>query len=759
MANGELLMMVKPMGFVAIVTGVALCFGSCADEKDPQDRSEVSATDVRKKTTKKVPPAMKAATLSRHPKIVDTGDLKAIQERGYLRVIVPERGEQALQNRGLPLEQDRELATGFAKRIGVDCEFIWATSRADLLSMLEKGEGDLVAAQLTATDARKKRVAFTRPTAEVSEWIVGPISDRPEWSPLRNSNFVKQLSQNLPPKGAFDGMEIHVRKSSAYAETLASLQNDLKVQLKTVDVPENIDTEQIVYEVGTKKRPYTVVDSNILETIESYNPEIGRIAEIAIGRQIGWAIRKSNPNLKSAADGYITEQRLTGHTRDTTTGDLDLIQSRGVLRVLTRNNPITYFLYRGEQMGFEYELMRMAAKQLGLRLEVVVPPDRSLLIPWLNEGRGDIIAASLTVTPERKKKVAFTIPYFYTEERLVQRQDETSPVARLQDLRGKTIHVRESSSYFSTLQALQKDFGPFTVVSAPEKMETAALINQVIEGTIPLTVADQQIIDVERTYGKVFNSQLALNSSANISLDGGRALLPAQPEISFAVRAQNTKLKGFFDRFIKKTYRGLEYNMAKNKYFKNKRHIQKAINHSATATGQISPYDNLIKKYSKKYGFDWRLMAAQAFQESRFRPDAKSWVGARGLFQVMPATGAEMGFKRLENPEIGTHAGIKYMSKMLKRMDPSLPFRQRVRFALAAYNAGWGHVMDARRLAAKRGWDPNRWFGNVEKAMVLLEQPRYYKKARYGYCRGSEPVTYVSNIQLLYDNYVKLFPN
>ena len=198
--------------------------------------------------------------------------------------------------------------------------------------------------------------------------------------------------------------------------------------------------------------------------------------------------------------------------------------------------------------------------------------------------------------------------------------------------------------------------------------------------------------------------------------------------------------------------------MAKNKYFKNKRHAKKAIASNASVTGQISPYDATIKKYASKYSLDWRLLSAQAFQESRFNPLAKSWVGARGLFQVMPATGAEMGFTKLENPDVGTHAGVKYMRRMVDRFDPSLPYRQRIRFALASYNAGYGHVMDARRLAAKRGWDPDRWFGNVEKAMILLEQPRYYRKARYGYCRGSEPVQYVSNIQLLYDNYVKLFP-
>ena len=150
-------------------------------------------------------------------------------------------------------------------------------------------------------------------------------------------------------------------------------------------------------------------------------------------------------------------------------------------------------------------------------------------------------------------------------------------------------------------------------------------------------------------------------------------------------------------------------------------------------------------------------MAAQAFHESGFDPNAKSWVGALGLFQVMPATGQEMGITELvDPPEGGVRAGIMYLDRQIKRMDPTIPYRQRVRFALAAYNVGYGHLVDARRLAAEIGLDPDRWFGNVENAIALLEDPQYHTKARYGYCRGTEPALYVSRIQNTYDNYVKI---
>jgi len=174
--------------------------------------------------------------------------------------------------------------------------------------------------------------------------------------------------------------------------------------------------------------------------------------------------------------------------------------------------------------------------------------------------------------------------------------------------------------------------------------------------------------------------------------------------------------------------------------------------------GRLSPYDEILKKHSKRYGLDWRLMAAQAYQESLFDPEAESWAGAKGLFQLLPSTGLELGFEDLGDPEAGIQAGVRYMHQILARLEPRVPLKHRLRFALAAYNAGFGHLQDARRLAAEESLDPDKWFGHTEKAMLLLSQPRYYQRARYGYVRGSETVRYVSEIQNRYDHYVTLVP-
>jgi membrane-bound lytic murein transglycosylase F len=331
---------------------------------------------------------------------------------------------------------------------------------------------------------------------------------------------------------------------------------------------------------------------------------------------------------------------------------------------------------------------------------------------------------------------------------LVQRSRKGSPKLKgPEQLRGKRVHVRASSSYRQSLEALQAKYGPFEIVPVAEELETEQIVAMVGRGEAELTVADSHILQVE----------LAYRGDVEAAFKLPRPEADLRREIAFAVRPDNPKLKGLLDGFVRRTYRSLEYNMWAKKYFENKRSISQA-KEGLRQGGVISPYDRHFKQYARRYGFDWRLMAAQAYQESRFDPKAKSWVGARGLFQVMPSTGRELGFANLEDPEAGTHAGILYMHRLVRRIDPRIPFKQRVRFALAAYNVGLGHVLDAQRLAGELGLDPHRWFGHVEKAMLLLAEPRHHSRSRHGYCRGEEPVRYVSEIQNRYDHYVRLVP-
>jgi len=600
--------------------------------------------------------------------------------------------------------------------------------------MLEQGKGDLVAAQLTATPQRKQRAAFTRPTATVSEWLVG-------------AKGAEDLPRDI---GDLEGREIHVRKSSSFANTLERIAREKELDIQIVPVDESMDTEMIVFEVSVGRRPLTVADSVQLESIESYNTDIERLFPLVEGQQIGWAMRKDNPELLAAANVFITEHFMTGHRRELSTGGLDAIIERGALRVLTSNNAVNYFLYRGQQKGFDYEIAKMAAERLGVRLEMVVPPRFEQLMAWLTEGRGDVIAGSLTITPERGEVLDFSRPYLFVEEVLVQATESQNKLETLSDLEGQEIHVQKSSSYYRSLQELQESYGPFNIVEAPEDLEIEALLDWVAQNRISYTVADSHLLEAELTYRD--------DIEAAFSLTLPEIEKNSLTSIAFGVRKENPQLKSFLDGFIKDIYRGLGYNDALNRYFKTPHNLRRIKEERAYASGRISRYDKVLKLYSKQYELDWRLMAAQAYEESRFRPRSQSWAGAQGLFQVMPSTGLELGFSDLFSEEANIHAGILQMHRLIDKIDARIPFKHRVRFALAAYNAGRGHVQDARRLAAQKGWDPNKWFGHVDKAMLLLEQPIYYRHSRYGYVRGSETVAYVSNIQNRYDHYVRFFP-
>jgi membrane-bound lytic murein transglycosylase F len=278
----------------------------------------------------------------------------------------------------------------------------------------------------------------------------------------------------------------------------------------------------------------------------------------------------------------------------------------------------------------------------------------------------------------------------------------------------------------------------------PGQIETEEIIGKVASSDFDLTVADSHILDVEMSLRKG---------------DIRAAFTIGEPVAhGWVVNESSPKLLDAINAFVKKEYRGLFYNLAQQKYFKKPQAIKKRLQERVDKPegGDLSPWDDLVRKHAKQYGFDWRLIVAQMFQESRFNPKAKSWAGARGLLQVMPRTARELGIKNLANPENGIQAGIKYLDWLRDRFEPELPVQDRMWFVLASFNAGAGHVKDARRLAKQQGWQSNRWFGHVEKAMLLLSKRKYARKARHGFVRGTEPVNYVREIRNRYEAYVRL---
>jgi peptidoglycan lytic transglycosylase F len=656
---------------------------------------------------------------------IETGDIDAIKSRGKLRILVPRQGEAWLPREGAPLDMEQELAANFARSLDLDPVLVYVENFGQLIPDLQEGKGDIIAANLTITESRKKNIAFTVPVAQSQEQLVSQITSKKIKKPadLRNK-------------------KVSVQAGTSYEETLDNLLKKYP-KIKKHILKEYLNTDEMIDLIVNNKIDFTIIDSNVLSIVSRYRTDFNTLINLTGERSLAWGVRKENFDLLAILNRYLNQQALIKNTQSVFLDGWEGIKKRKTLRVITRNNAASYFLWRGEILGFEYELAKAFAKKHKLRLEVVVAPSHQALIPMLKEGKGDMIAAFMTATKERENEgVKFSRHHHIASEIIVCRSNEKL-LNKVEDLNGRTVVIRRSSAYWQTLEKLKAQGIEFSVEAAPETMETEEIIGKVASGEYDLTLSDSHILDIELTWR-----------------DDIKAAFPiGEPrKDAWAIRKKDVKLLTEVNKFIKKEYKGLFYNVTYNKYFKNthkiKKHKKERID--LNPDGTISRYDDLVKKYADQYGFDWRLIVSQMYQESRFNPKAKSWVGAKGLMQVMPRTAKELKLIDLEDPETGIHAGIKYMKWVRERFESELDVKDRMWFTLAAYNAGQGHIKDARRLARQKGWNPNRWFNHVEKALLLLSKRKYAKKARHGYVRGQEPVNYVRNIKDRYEAYVLL---
>ncbi|MFP4089954.1 MAG: transporter substrate-binding domain-containing protein [Cyclobacteriaceae bacterium] len=437
--------------------------------------------------------------------------------------------------------------------------------------------------------------------------------------------------------------------------------------------------------------------------------------------------------------------------------DLPDIKKRGTLTAITSYSPTSYFIYRGEPMGYEYELLERLAKYLGLELEVKIAYNLDNFIEMLNTGEGDIVAHGLSITKSRQQYVDFTEHHSVTRQVLVQRKPENWRKMKLHEIEkellrdpleliGKPVHVRKKSSYFKRLQNLSQEMGGDIDIQAVEgEIETNQLIKKVVDGEIKFTVADEHIANINETYYR--------------DLDVGTALSFPQ-RLAWMVRKTSPQLKEAVDTWLKEEKQTPDYYTIYNKYYKNQKRFRTRVSsdYFSLSGGKISSYDELLKVEAKKLGWDWKLLASQIYQESRFDPEVESWAGARGLMQLMPATASELGEYDLYNPEQSIMAGVKYLEKLQALYADVSDSLEKVKFVLATYNAGPGHIADARRLAVKYGKDPNVWTGHTDEFILLKSQKDYYADpvVQNGFCRGEEPYNYVNEILKRYQVYSDL---
>jgi len=422
-------------------------------------------------------------------------------------------------------------------------------------------------------------------------------------------------------------------------------------------------------------------------------------------------------------------------------GDLDGMIERRVIRVLTVQNPLLYFVDKGREVGMTYEAIKAFEKQinqkLGNKLVIVhvvplaVPRDE--LLPRLLKGEGDIAAAQLTITPERQKLVDFSSPFATDVTEVLVTGPQAPAIADLEGLSGQAVYVRPSSSYAEHLKALNAHFAqagkpPVTVMPAPEVLEDGDILEMVSAGIVPATVVDS------------YMAKLYLQVFPKLEIHAGIESRPG--EIAWAFRKGSPKLAEAVDAFVKTHKEGsLAGNVLIGKYLKTAKWVKNARSDEDRA--RFISMIELFKKYGRQYSLDYLLMAAQGYQESGLDQSKRSRVGAIGVMQVMPATARDkaVNIRDITKLESNIHAGIKYNRWVIDNFfqDPAISKLDKGLLAFAAYNAGPGRVASLRKEAAAAGLDRNRWFNNVE----LIAAKRI----------GRETVTYVSNIYKYYLTY------
>lgn len=438
------------------------------------------------------------------------------------------------------------------------------------------------------------------------------------------------------------------------------------------------------------------------------------------------------------------------------TGDLDEIRRRGTLRVLTRNNSSHYFILRGEQWGFQYELAQRFAERLGVRLQMVVPADRDSLTEALLGGEGDIIAAGMTITDGRGERVVFSPPVTHARRVVVTHEDIVKRLEAPEDLSRFVLHLNLRSTTFAMAQAYQRRLGlPLLVQDVPPEIEMEEMLRRIGAGEYEASIVDENLVRLEQASGTPVQVRLPIGAA----VAKGWAFRPDAPALvaeagAFVERHQK-------DGLIRVLY---------TKYFQPSARLSRQardFEFRADEEGRISPYDDIFRRVGQETGIDWRLLAALAYSESRFDPAVRSPFGAVGLMQVLPSTAQQVKGIRwpkdvdraLLDPEFNIRLGAKYLRWLMARFEEAgVQKKQQIRFALAAYNAGLGHVMDARVLATETGLNPNLWFGNVEQAIQLKKDRNWHKKTRFGFCRADQVVNYVRRIQTRFDVYVRHVP-
>lgn len=419
--------------------------------------------------------------------------------------------------------------------------------------------------------------------------------------------------------------------------------------------------------------------------------------------------------------------------------DLEQILESGELRILTLNTPTTYFENSdGETAGLEYEMTRQLAHDLGVETRYIITESVAELFEALDQGRGDLIAAGISITESRKEEYSFG-PSFQEIEKQVICKPYVRP-KKIKDLIGLDLVVMSGTSYVEVLESHKKKYPEleWTEITGTTDFQ---LFEEVANENYDCTISDSNIASVARRPYPSLEIPMTLKG---------------KDQLAWVMREQQTDLQAKLSQWFKKDFSESQLNELKEKYYGH--------------TRQFDPFDTKVfqdrvkerlpefipyfKKASEKYNWPWKLLAAIAYQESQWDPNAKSPTGVRGIMMLTQPTAKQMKIKDRTDPEQSIMGGAKYLTHLRKRVPSHIAPADRMWMTFAAYNIGFQHLRNARAVAVWRDLNPNSW-ANVRKVLPLLTQKRYYKYLPNGFARGAEPVVYVDRIRHYYDLILK----
>ena len=619
-------------------------------------------------------------------------------------------------------QKERALVEQFAKENQLTTEWYGVEDEWQLMSALIRGHGDIVIGQGESLAAgMPDQIKFTY-----------------SWGVTRQQLVVRTDTTQIERLDDLFVRQIALKKSSPSWPILEKYLPENSA-MDLVAIPESIERDEIMMRVASGEYDVAVVESGYLDEYLPQHPELSVAFDFSKAESHAWAVRTDAEILQNRLNEFLNKTHLSMIVTDVRLEDLPRMQERKVLRVITYQSPGNYFFNNGKMHGFEYSFIKEFAKSKRMNVDVVLASSHEEMRELLLSGDGDIIAASLPENSLHDENIKMTIAYDYSAPVIIGRDTEKSLVD-IRDLEGRRIALAPESPYRGILEGIHRRGIDFEIIDTDEGVNVEETLYRVSHAMSDLTILGGHQVKAELT------RQYGLKPLFTLSEPVGQ---------SWAVRASDHKLLAAVNDYIEQEYRGDTYNVLYGRYLSRPKN-RKAESRLLTHVDKLSPYDEIVKKSAKRHSFDWRLIVAQMYQESQFDPAAVSYAGAEGLMQLMPATARDLGVEDVNDPTLNITAGVKYMSILRDQFEQGLPLEDKTWFTLASYNAGFTRVKKARLLAEKMGLDSDRWFGNVEKAMLKLSKPYTQDGEVKRLCRCGQAVVYVQDIRSLYNNYVRL---